>query len=253
MSEFQGKTALVTGASRGIGAATATALARQGVSRILIHYNSYRQGAEQTLAAVKQAGADGELLQANLGKADGIRSLVGQLKTSGPKVDILVNNAGSLVKRAKLLEYTEELFDEVMDLNVKSAYFIAQAAVPYMIERKSGIIVNLSSIAGRNGGGLGATVYAAAKAAVTCITKGMARELAPFGIRVNAVSPGTVDNYFHQQFSTREILDQVVKSTPAGRLSTNEDVADVIVFLCSDAARYIHGQTIEVNGGMLAP
>jgi NAD(P)-dependent dehydrogenase (short-subunit alcohol dehydrogenase family) len=81
----------------------------------------------------------------------------------------------------------------------------------------------------------------------------MARELAPLGIRVNAVSPGTVDNYFHEKFSTREILDQVVNMTPAGRLSTNEDVADVIVFLCSDAARYVHGQTIEVNGGMLAP
>lgn len=253
MSEFQGKTALITGASRGIGSATAVALARQGVARVLIHYNSYREGAEKTLAALKQAGADGGLLQANLGAVDGIHALLEQLRASGPKVDILVNNAGSLVKRAKLLEFTEELYDEVMNLNVKSAYLIAQAVAPYMIERKNGIIVNLSSIAGRNGGGPGATVYAAAKATVTCLTKGMARELAPHGIRVNAVSPGTVDNYFHEKFSTREILDQVVNMTPAGRLSTNEDVADVIVFLCSDAARYVHGQTIEINGGMLAP
>ena len=253
MSEFQGKTALITGASRGIGSTTAVALARQGVARVLIHYNSYREGAEKTLAALKQAGADGGLFQADLGTVDGIHSLLEQLRASGPKVDILINNAGSLVKRAKLIEVTEELYDEVMNLNVKSAYLIVQAAAPYMIERKSGIVVNLSSIAGRNGGGPGATVYAAAKAAVTCLTKGMARELAPHGIRVNAVSPGTVDNYFHERFSTREILDQVVKMTPAGRLSTNEDVADVIVFLCSDAARYVHGQTIEINGGMLAP
>jgi 3-oxoacyl-[acyl-carrier protein] reductase len=119
-----------------------------------------------------------------------------------------------------------------------------------MIGRKSGIIVNVSSIAARTGGGIGATVYAAAKAAVSALTKGLAKELAPHGIRVNAVSPGTVDNNFHAQFSTREILDRVVAATPAGTLGTNEEVADTIVFLCSHAARYIHGQTIEINGGM---
>lgn len=253
MQEFTGKTALVTGASRGIGAATAIALARSGVQRVMLHYNSYREGAEQTLAAVREAGGEGEAIQANLGQLSGIHSFLDELRKRGPKVDILINNAGSLVKRARLLEFTEEVYDEVMNLNLKSAYFIAQAAAPHMIENKSGIIVNVSSIAARNGGGVGATVYAAAKAAVSCMTKGMARELAPLGIRVNAVSPGTVDNYFHQQFSTREILDTVVKMTPAGRLSTNEDVADTILFLCSDASRYIHGQTIEVNGGMLAP
>ena len=253
MDELKGKIALITGASRGIGAATAVGLARNGVSRLIVHYNSHRQGAEETLAAARGAGAAGELLQADLGTVEGLRSFLSELKSRGTEVDILVNNAGSLVKRAGLLEYTEELFDEVMNLNVKSAYLISQAVVPGMIRRGGGIIVNLSSIAGRNGGGPGATVYSAAKAAVTCITKGMARELAPKGIRVNAVSPGTVDNYFHQKFSTREILDSVVKMTPAGRLSTNEDVSDVILFLCSDAARYVHGQTIEVNGGMLAP
>jgi 3-oxoacyl-[acyl-carrier protein] reductase len=252
-SEFEGKTALVTGASRGVGAATALTLARNGMSRLLIHYNSYSEGARQTLAAIKEAGAEGEMIQADLGKSAGIQSLVGELRSRGPAVDILVNNAGSLVKRAGLLEFTDELFDTVMNLNVKSAYLIAQAVAPHMVRSKSGVIVNLSSIAGRNGGGVGATIYSAAKAAVTCMTKGMAKELAPHGVRVNAVSPGTVDNYFHQQFSTRELLDSIVKMTPAGRLSTNEDVADVILFLCSDASRYIHGQTIEINGGMLAP
>jgi len=253
MAELKGKTALVTGASRGVGSATALGLARNGASRVIIHYNSYPQGAEETLAAVRAAGADGELIQANLGVDTGIRSFLEELKKRGPAVDVLVNNAGSLVKRAGLMEYTQELFDEVMNLNVKSAYFIGQVVVPHMIDRSSGIIVNLSSVAGRNGGGSGATIYASAKAAVTCMTMGMAKELAPKGIRVNAVSPGTVDNHFHQQFSTREILDSVVKMTPAGRLSTNEDVSDVILFLCSDAARYVHGQTIEINGGMLAP
>lgn len=249
-NEFTGKSVLVTGASRGIGAAAAVALARAGVSRVVIHYGVYREGAEQTLACVRAAGAEGEILGANLAEPAGMQAFLDEMPRD---VDILVNNAGSLVKRAKLLEFTEPLWDEVMNLNVKSAYFIAQAVTPYMAERRGGCIVNLSSIAARNGGGPGATVYAAAKAAVMTFTKGMARELAPLGIRVNAVSPGTVDNYFHEQFSTRQVLDSVVAQTPAGRLAANEDVADVIVFLCSNAARYVHGQTIEVNGGMLAP
>jgi 3-oxoacyl-[acyl-carrier protein] reductase len=167
-----------------------------------------------------------------------------------PDVDILVNNAGSLVKRAGLTEFSEELFDEVMDLNFRSAWFIAQEAVPSMIRRGGGVIVNLSSIAARNGGGPGAAIYAASKAAVACITKGMAKELAPKGIRVNAVSPGTVDNHFHEVFSTSQMLDAVVKQTPAGKLGDDQEVADVILFLCSDAARYVYGQTIEINGGM---
>jgi len=119
-----------------------------------------------------------------------------------------------------------------------------------MIERRSGAIVNVSSIAARNGGGPGATIYAASKAAVSAITKGLAKELAPAGIRVNAVSPGTVDNYFHEKYSSREILNNVVAATPAGTLGTNEEVADVIQFLCTTPGRYIHGQTIEINGGM---
>jgi 3-oxoacyl-[acyl-carrier protein] reductase len=119
-----------------------------------------------------------------------------------------------------------------------------------MVAKKAGVIVNVTSIAARNGGGPGATIYAAAKGAVSAITKGVSKELAPSGIRVNAVSPGTVDNYFHEKYSNRDILNSVIAATPAGKLGTNEEVADVILFLCSDASRYIHGQTIEINGGM---
>jgi 3-oxoacyl-[acyl-carrier protein] reductase len=249
-NEFTGKTALVTGASRGIGAASAIALARSGVGRVVLHYNSYKEGADQTLAAVRAADAEGKAIQGNLATLSGIQDFLAALKGAAPEVDILVNNAGSLVKRAGLAECTSELFDEVMNLNVKSVWLIMQAVAPSMIASSSGVIVNVSSIAARNGGGPGATVYAAAKAAVSAMTKGMARELAPKGIRVNAISPGTVDNYFHEQFSTREILDRVVQMTPLGRLGTNEDMADAVVFLCSDAARFIIGQTIELNGGM---
>ena len=246
--DLTGKAALITGASRGIGAAAALAIARAGAEDILLHYNTFQQGAEETAEQIRGLGATVTLFQADLGHMDGVKSLVGHLQ--GRSFDIVINNAGHLVQRTKLLESTEEIYDVVFTLNAKSMWFITQAVAPGMIEKKSGVIVNVGSIAARNGGGPGATMYSAAKAAVSAFTKGWAKELAPHGIRVNAVSPGTVDNYFHEKHSTREILNSVVAATPAGRLSTNEDVSDVILFLCSDASRYIHGQTIEINGGM---
>lgn len=248
-SEFHGRTALVTGASRGIGAATAVALARAGCARLLVHYAASEQAAQETARRVREAGAEAELIAGDLSAEAGIRAFVDALGGRAREVDILVNNAGSLIQRARLAEMSYELYNRVMDLNAKSAWFITQAVAPHMAARGSGVIVHVSSIAARTGGGVGATVYAAAKAAVSAFAKGMARELAPLGVRVNAVSPGTVDNDFHARFSTREMLDAVVRQTPQGRLSTNEDIADVIVFLCSDAARNIIGQTIEVNGG----
>ena len=249
-NEFAGRTAFITGASRGIGAATAVALARNGASRVLLQFNSYREGAEKVAADVKSAGASVELFQADLSTTDGIHSLLGRLSGDTAKVDILINNAGHLVQRAKLLEATEDTWDQIMNLNAKSMWFITKAVVPHMIAKREGVIVNVSSIAARNGGGPGATIYAASKAAVAAITKGWAKELAPQGIRVNAVSPGTVDNYFHEKHSTPAMLEAMKASAPAGRLGTNEEVADLIVFLCSSRSCYIHGQTVEINGGM---
>lgn len=250
LAELSGKTALVTGSSRSIGAAAALTLARNGCKRVIVHYHSYGEGAQAVMDAIRATGVETAAIQANLGTLEGIRLFRQHMRDIAPEVDILVNNAGSLVKRAGLTEFSDELFDEVMDLNFRSAWSISQEAVPSMIEKGWGVIVNLSSIAARNGGGPGATIYAASKAAVACVTKGLAKELAPKGIRVNAVSPGTVDNHFHQMFSTEEMLAAVVKATPAGKLGTDQEVADVILFLCSDASRYIHGQTIEINGGM---
>lgn len=224
-------------------------MAQAGVARILLQYHSYPEGADQTAAAIRKAGAQADPIQADLGTVDGIRSFTAELESRSGKVDILVNNAGSLVRRSTLPDYPEELYDTVMNLNVKSVWFISKAVAGHMIASGSGAIVNVSSIAARTGGGPGATIYAAAKAAVSGITKGLAKELAPKGIRVNAISPGTVDNHFHEVFSTREVLDSVVRMTPAGRLATNQDMADAILWLCSSKADYVHGQTIELNGG----
>lgn len=249
-SEFQGQCALVTGASSGIGAETAVAFAARG-AYVFAHYNANRAGAEEVLKRIREAGGEGELLAADLSTTEGIESLVHQISSIKRPIDILINNAGSLVERCKFLDFTPDLWNRVITLNWTSAMRVSQAVLPGMIERKRGVIVNLSSIAARNGGGIGASAYSSSKAAVSCMTKGMAKEFAPYGIRVNAVSPGTIDNDFHRKFSTRQMLDNMVAATPLGRLGDSAECANVILFLCSKQASFIEGQIIEVNGGML--
>jgi 3-oxoacyl-[acyl-carrier protein] reductase len=246
--EFRNQTVLITGASAGIGAAAAFAFGARG-ARVIVHYNTRRDAAEQVVARIAAAGGSGETVQADLGTRAGVDSLRAWLRTH--PIDILVNNAGSLVKRTKVLEFTPELMEQVVLLNFTSAFIIAQAALPAMIERKRGIIVNISSVAARNGGGIGALAYAASKAALSAMTKNMAKEFAPAGIRVNTVSPGTIDTDYHRTFSTEQMLNGVKAATPAGRLGTSEEVADAILYLCSDGARFIQGQALEVNGGFL--
>lgn len=241
-------TALVTGASSGIGAAAAVAFGSRG-AHVLVHYNRQEEEARAVLARLTQAGGQGEVLQADLSGMDGVRSLAKAVEGRG--IDILVNNAGSLIRRTKVLDFSEELWEQVMTLNLTSAFFLAKAVLPGMVERKHGFVVNISSVAARFGGGLGALAYSAAKSALSTMTKGLAREFAPLGIRINAVSPGTVDTNYHRCFSTEQMLAGVRAATPMGRLGTAEEIADVIVFLCTEQARFIQGQVIEVNGGFL--
>jgi 3-oxoacyl-[acyl-carrier protein] reductase len=245
---FHDMNVLVTGASSGIGAATAIAFARRGAN-LLIHYNSKDSEARAVLEEVLRHGVEARLVQADLTTTEGTRKLAEF--AAGQPIDILVNNAGSLLARARVLDFTPELWDRVMMLNLTSAFFLAQAVLKGMTERKRGFIVNVSSVAARSGGGPGAIAYATAKGAVSTMTKGLAREFAPLNIRVNAVSPGTIDTNYHRTFSTPEVLDSVRSATPAGRLGTPKEIADTILFLCSDQASFIHGQVIEVNGGFL--
>jgi 3-oxoacyl-[acyl-carrier protein] reductase len=245
---FHNLTALVTGASSGIGEATAIALAQHGAN-VLIHYNAKRAEAESVLAKVQAHGVTTELVQADLTTAEGTEKLA--RFAEGRTIDILVNNAGSLIARTRVLDFTPELWERVMMLNLTSAFFVSQAILKGMTARKHGFIVNVSSVAARFGGGLGALAYATAKGAISTMTKGLAKEFAPLNIRINAVSPGTVDTNYHRSFSTPEGLDGVRAATPAGRLGTPEEIAGTIVFLCSEEASFIHGQVIEINGGFL--
>lgn len=245
---FHGMTALVTGASSGIGAAAVHALGTRGAD-VLVHYHRQENEARGVLERLEQAGGGGDLVQADLSSMDGVRHLVQAV--DGRSIDILVNNAGSLIQRTRVLDFSEELWDQVITLNFTSAFFLAKAVLQGMVERKHGFVVNISSVAARNGGGIGALAYASAKAATSAMTKGLAKEFAPLGIRINAVSPGTIDTNYHRSFSNDQMLTGVRAATPMGRLGTPEEIADVIVFLCSEQARFIQGQVIEVNGGFL--
>jgi 3-oxoacyl-[acyl-carrier protein] reductase len=248
--DMTGKVALVTGASSGIGAATAMLLADLG-ARVAIGYHGNPEGAEQVRSKIAAGGGKSIAMRADVTQPDEIASLTGAVRDQLGPIDILVNNAGSLMQRMRILEVKEETWDEIQDLNLKSAVLCSQAVAPSMIERKRGAIVNVSSIAGRNGGGPGAGAYASAKGGLISFTKSLAKELAPYGVRVNAVSPGVIDTPFHERFSTPEMMRNFVSAIPLGRVGTPMECAQVIAFLASDAAGYVVGETIEVNGGQL--
>lgn len=269
--DFTGKVVLVTGASSGIGRATAEFFGESG-AKVAVSYLKNQAGADAVVAAIAGAnirrgmasGADSKTIsdsvetkgralavQADVTKNSEIARMIKEVEDNLGAIDVLVNNAGSLVERLRTAELTEERWDEVFALNVKSAFFAAQAVIPAMLEKGAGVIVNVTSIAGRNGGALGSIHYSAAKGAMTAMSKGLAKEFAGQGIRVNAVSPGVIDTPFHETFSTPEAMANFKNIIPMGRVGKSAEVARVIAFLASDAAAYLCGETIEINGGML--
>jgi len=245
-----GRNALITGASSGIGAASAVLFAELGAN-VVAGFHKNEAGAEQVVEQIGAAGGKAKAVKADVRQAGEIIRLAAESEQAFGPIDILVNNAGWLVERQSLAQVTEARWDEIMNLNLKSALLCSQAVAPGMVTRKKGAIINIVSIAGRNGGGPGAGAYATAKGGLIALTKSMAKELAPHSVRVNAVSPGVIDTPFHEVFSTPEMLANFVKTIPLGRVGTSQEVANVIAFVASDAASYLAGETIEVNGGQL--
>jgi 3-oxoacyl-[acyl-carrier protein] reductase len=248
--DLSGKTALITGASSGIGAATAELFAHLG-AQVAIGYNKNAEGAAAVHQRITAAVGRAITIEADVSAASEAQRVVKETLAAFGQIDILVNNAGSLIERKSLLDVSEQLWDEVMSLNLKSALICSRVAAPAMLKRKRGTIVNIVSIAGRNGGGPGAGAYATAKGALITLTKALAKEFAPHNVRVNAVSPGVIDTPFHETFSTPEMIRNFVSGIPMGRVGTSLEVAHAIAFMASDAASYITGETLEVNGGQL--
>jgi 3-oxoacyl-[acyl-carrier protein] reductase len=247
---LKGQVVLITGASSGIGRATAEAMAREG-ARVGVNYLKNPKGAEEAVEAIRKGGGEALAIRADVTRQDEVHALVAAVRKQWGRIDILVNNAGDLIARRTLVDMTEEYWDQIMDLNLKSVFLCTQAVWEEMAARKSGCIINVTSIAGRNGGGLGAAAYAAAKGGLLIYTKGLAKELAPHGIRVNGIAPGVIATPYHERYSPPELMAKMVANIPLGRPGTAEEIADVILFLASPAARYILGETVEVNGGQL--
>lgn len=249
---FSGEVAWITGSSTGIGAACAVLLAREGC-RVAVHYNRSEDEARAVVEEIEGGGGEASLVGGDVSDAKEVGRMVGKIQECFGRLDILVNNAGGLIERRPFSEMTEDLWDRVMDVNLKSVYLCSQAVLPMMRERGGGRIINVTSVAARNGGGPGASAYATAKAGVSNLTRGMAKELVSENILVNGVSPGMITTPFHDRYTPPEVRDQLTSSLPIGREGTPEEVASVISFLASPAANYLVGEIVEVNGGQLMP
>ncbi|HLJ58450.1 MAG TPA: glucose 1-dehydrogenase [bacterium] len=239
--------AVVTGSSTGIGRATAIMFAEAGAD-VGIHYAENEKEAEQTAAEVRARGRRAALVRGDFRepKVAG-RAVTDAIDQLGGSLDILVNNAGSVLKRVPFDEMESELWDDVINLNLTSVFHATRAALPRF--SAGARIVNISSLAALNGGGLHAFAYAASKGGLISLTRSLAKELAPRGIRVNAVAPGVTATPFHERFSTPELLEKVRQSLPLRRLGTPEDCAAAVLYLVSRMGTHITGEVVEVNGG----
>lgn len=258
IGDLAGRAVLITGASTGIGAALARAFAAQGAS-VGLHYNASRDAAMALADGIRAAGGRVHPVQADVSRPDAVRAMVAEVAAAFGQLDGLVNNAGGMVRRVPYAEAREADYDEIMDLNARSVVVASREAIPHLKAAAAatgwgGFIINTTSVAARNGASGGAGLYGSSKAFVHNVTRGMAKELIPFGIRVNAVAPGVITTPFHERYSTEAQLQAQLATIPAGRLGVAEDCVGAYLFLASAAlSGYVVGQVIEVNGGQLMP
>ena len=247
MTDLKNKVALVTGGGRDIGGEISKKLASLGVKVCYNYFDSDEKG-DLTLKTIKDNDGEAIMIKGDLTKQKDIDNLVKScVDAYGKKIDFLVNVTGGLVGRKTVEEMDEQFWDFLMTLNLKTVFLVTKTVLPYM--SSGGAIVNFSSQAARDGGGPGALAYATAKGGVLTFTRGLAKELGPKGIRVNAVSPGMINTTFHDTFTKPEVREKVAGSTPLRREGQAKEVADLVVYLCSGESSFITGASIEINGG----
>ena len=244
---LHGRAALVTGAGVGIGRAIAEVLADSGAF-VGLHCHRSLNGAHQAIAAIHARGGHGIVLQADLSNAGQAAELVDHFVESAGRLDVLVNNAGSPIERQRIEDCSLDLWRQVLDTNLTSAFIVTQRAIPHLKRSGHGAIVNNLSLSVQTGGANGAGPYAVAKGGLQVLTRTLARELAP-DVRVNAVMPGVIETRHHEVFTAPERLEQYRRETPLGRNGTADEVASAVLFLVSDAARFVTGALIDINGG----
>ena len=244
--KLNGKVALVTGASRGIGAAIASKLASLGCD-VAINYAGNIQKAEETLNSVKAYGVNAQIYQANVANYEEVEAMTKQIIKDFGHLDIIINNAG-ITSDNLMMRMDQDSFDSVIDVNLKGTSNVCKSITRPILKQRSGVIINLSSVVGINGN-VGQVNYAASKAGVIGLTKSLAKEFASRNIRVNAVAPGYVKSDMTAKLS-EEITEKVLENIPLGQLGEVEDIANAVAFLVSDEARYITGQVLVVDGGM---
>lgn len=241
------KVAIVTGAGRGIGKAIAIALAREGANIITIDIDI--QTVEEVAREIKSLDRQALAIQVDVSDSKEVNRMVQSVLKKFKRVDILVNNA-AIIKRGSIEDLTEEDWDRVMDVNLKGAFNCAKAVVGTMKKQRYGKIVNISSIAGKIGDLASAPCYGASKAGMACLAKSLARELASYGINANVVAPHAIETDMSKEWS-EEKRKSIIADIPLGRLGEPEDVAEAVVFLVSDKAKFITGEVLDVNGGCL--
>ena len=245
--KVQGKVAIVTGGARDLGRAISVKLAAEG-AKVCVNYFDNEQDAKDTLDIISKAGGEAIMVQGDMTKAADVQRLVGEtVKAFGEQIDILVNVVGGIVGRKTITEQDETWYDFLMDVNMRSCWLCTRGVVPHM--SNGGSIVNFSSLAARDGGGPGASMYATAKAAVMTFTRSMAKELGPQNIRCNAICPGTIATSFHDRFNTPENRERMRQGYPLRREGTAQEVADLVCFLASSESSYLTGTNIDINGG----
>lgn len=248
MMRLRDKVAIVTGGGRDIGRAVSLRLAQEG-ARIVVNFRTDTASAQDTVEEIRAAGGSAILHRADVSQAAEVEGLLAAARGAfGDRIDILANLAGGMVARKPLDEMDEAFFDAVMALNLKSALLVTRATRPYM--PRGGSIINVASLAGRDGGGPGAIAYATSKGALMSLTRALAKELGPHGIRVNGLCPGLIGTSFHDTFSTPETRKAVAGATPLRREGRPEEVAAALAFLASDDASFLAGANVDINGGL---